>query len=121
MATLGGLERAVMDLLWDSDGALSAYDLLERMPSDGSRQLAPTTVLTVLSRLEKKGFVARERASRPHRYTAIAPREAHVADLMHEVLDAAPDRAAVLARFLGQIPADEAEVIRRALRLDAGA
>ncbi|WBU38706.1 BlaI/MecI/CopY family transcriptional regulator [Homoserinibacter sp. YIM 151385] len=115
MAVLGDLERALMDQLWDSGAALSAYELLERLPGGESRQLAPTTILTVLSRLEKKGLVVRERTARPHRYTAVAAREAHVAELMNEVLDAAPDRVAALARFIGSIPADEAEQLRRAL------
>lgn len=116
MATLGELERSVMDLLWDSGEALSAYDVLERLPSaEGARQLAPTTVLTVLSRLEKKGFVERERSSRPHRYSARAGRDAHVAELMHEVLGGAADRTAVLERFVGQVTADEAAMLRRLL------
>ncbi|MET0303210.1 MAG: BlaI/MecI/CopY family transcriptional regulator [Microbacteriaceae bacterium] len=116
MATLGDLERNVMDLLWDSGDALSAYDLLDRLPSaPGARPLAPTTVLTVLSRLEKKGFVERERSSRPHRYSARSGRDAHVAELMHEVLGGAADRVAVLERFVGQVSPDEAATLRRLL------
>jgi len=112
MATLGELERAIMELLWATGESLSAYDLIERLPD---RRLAPTTMLTVLSRLEKKGFVARSRDARPHRYTAAASREEHMADLMHEVLGGASDRAAVLERFVGQVSADEAETLRRLL------
>lgn len=112
MATLGELERSIMELLWAREEALSAYDLQDALPD---RKLAPTTILTVLSRLEKKGFVARERESRPHRYRAAASREAHMADLMHEVLGAASDRTAVLERFVGQVSAAEAETLRRLL------
>ena len=112
MATLGELERAIMDLLWANDDSLSAYDLQDAL---ADRKLAPTTILTVLSRLEKKGFVARERASRPHRYTAAATRETHMADLMHEVLGTASDRTAVLERFVGQVSPEEAETLRRLL------
>ena len=112
MATLGELERSIMEVLWASPESLSAYDLLELLPE---RKLAPTTMLTVLSRLEKKGFVARERASRPHRYTAAATRETHMADLMHEVLGTASDRTAVLERFVGQVSAEEAATLRKLL------
>ena len=101
-----------MELLWATDESLSAYDLLELLPE---RKLAPTTMLTVLARLEKKGFVARSRDARPHRYTAAASREEHMADLMHEVLGGASDRTAVLERFVGQVSADEAETLRRLL------
>ncbi len=116
MATLGELERAIMEILWADGTPLSAYDLQDRLATTGStRPLAATTVLTVLSRLEKKGFVARERSSRPHRYTAAATREEHMADLMHEVLGGASDRTAVLERFVGQVGPEEAETLRRLL------
>ena len=117
MPTLGELERGVMELLWASAGPLSAYDLQERLAAVDreGRELAATTVLTVLSRLEKKGFVARERSTRPHRYTATATREDHMAELMHEVLGGAADRTAVLARFIGRATPEEAEALRRLL------
>jgi len=112
MATLGELERSVMELLWATDDTLSAYDLQEAL---ADRKLATTTILTVLSRLEKKDFVARDRGSRPHRYRAAATREAHMADLMHEVLGGASDRTAVLERFVGQVSPDEAATLRKLL------
>ena len=123
MATLGDLERAVMDLLWEHQDAITANslrDLLSQRPSSvdssvESRPLAVTTVLTVLSRLEKKGLVERERVSRPHRYRAVTSREDHTAELMLEVLGSAPDREAVLARFIGTVSAGEAETLRKLL------
>ncbi len=111
MATLGDLERSVMERLWASPSALSAYDIQESLGGDR----AATTVLTVLSRLEKKGFVARERTERPHRYRAVASREDHMADLMHEVLGSASNRTAVLERFVGQVSPADAEALRRIL------
>lgn len=121
MATLGDLERAVMDLLWEHHEAITANilrDLLSQRPSEqklDTRPLAVTTVLTVLSRLEKKGLVERERSSRPHRYRAVTSREEHTAELMMEVLGSAPDREAVLARFIGTVSAGEAETLRNLL------
>jgi predicted transcriptional regulator len=112
MVTLGELERTVMDLLWATDAPLSAYDLQDSL---ADRKLASTTILTVLSRLEKKGFVARERESRPHRYFAAGSREDHMADLMHEVLGTASDRTAVLERFVGSVSAEEAATLRKLL------
>ena len=112
MATLGELERSIMDLMWASDDTLSAYDLQAAL---ADRKLASTTILTVLSRLEKKGFVARDRQSRPHRYSAAADREEHMAELMHEVLGGASNRTAVLERFVGQVSPEEAETLRRIL------
>ncbi|MBG6238257.1 putative transcriptional regulator [Mycetocola sp. CAN_C7] len=118
MATLGELERAVMDVLWNTDEAVSANDLRDRLDAaeDGSaRDVAVTTVLTVLSRLETKGFVSRDRASRPHLYRSVTTRADHTAGLMHEVLGTAPDRDAALARFIGQVTPAEAETLRTLL------
>lgn len=113
MANLGQLERSVMQALWDAASGLSAYDLLPRLAAaESGRPLAATTVLTVLSRLEKKGFVRADRTSRPHRYTAVATRADHVAELLHEALGETADRQAVLERFVGGVSAEDAAVLR---------
>jgi predicted transcriptional regulator len=59
--------------------------------------------------------VTRARDSRPHVYRAATTRAEHMAELMHEVLGSAPDRSAVLARFVGQVSAGEAEQLRKLL------
>ncbi|MCC3264552.1 BlaI/MecI/CopY family transcriptional regulator [Arthrobacter gengyunqii] len=122
MATLGELERATMDLLWESPDAATANELREQLAlanpaagAGGGKGLAVTTILTVLSRLEKKGLVERERNIRPHRYRAITSKAEHTAELMHEVLGSVNDREAVLARFVGSVSATEAETLRRLL------
>lgn len=115
MANLGHLERAVMQALWDAATPCSAYDLLPELSAEGGEPLAATTVLTVLSRLEKKGLVRADRSSRPHRYTATATRADHTAELMHEVLGDAADREAVLARFVGGVSPTDAALLRSLL------
>jgi predicted transcriptional regulator len=117
MAGLGELERSVMEQLWKSDGALTANEVRERLadPADPSRTPATTTVLTVLSRLERKGFVTRARETRPHRYHALLSRAEHTAELMHEVLSSSSDRDAALARFVGTVSDGEARTLHRLL------
>jgi predicted transcriptional regulator len=117
MASLGELERSVMEVLWTSDAALTANEMRDALAlrDDAARTVATTTVLTVLSRLERKGFVSRSRDVRPHRYRALLSREEHTAELMHEVLDRAADRDAALARFVGTATAGEAATLRRLL------
>ncbi|GAA3696193.1 BlaI/MecI/CopY family transcriptional regulator [Zhihengliuella alba] len=118
MATLGDLERAVMDLLWDSPEAQTANGLRDALAESASadgKELAVTTVLTVLARLEKKNLVSRERDTRPHRYRAVMTREEHTVELMNDALGTVMDREAVLARFIGGISDDEAAALRRLL------
>lgn len=114
MANLGDLERAVMDVVWNADEPLTAYDVKDALEAAG-RELAATTLLTVLSRLDKKGFVASDRSARPHKYRALASREDHMAELMHEVLGVADDRSAVLARFVGGVSEEDAATLRQLL------
>lgn len=116
--TLGELERAVMDTIWVADESLTAYDVQDKLEANG-RTLAATTLLTVLSRLEKKGFVTSDRSARPHRYTAVASRAEHVAELMHTVLGGSGDRTAVLERFVGGVSPEDAAVLRQLLQRDA--
>ncbi|ANJ27243.1 BlaI/MecI/CopY family transcriptional regulator [Agromyces aureus] len=118
MASLGELERSVMEVLWNSDADVSANELRDALvlrPDSSGRAVATTTVLTVLSRLERKGFVTRSRDQRPHRYRALLSREEHTAELMHEVLDRSSDRDAALARFVGTVSDREAATLRRLL------
>lgn len=117
MTRLGELERAVMDVLWDAVGPLTARTIVDALPG---RELAATTVLTVLSRLERKGVVQRVRDGRAYSYAPVATREEHVADLMREALGTAPDPGAVLARFVGTVSDEEADALRRALRRNRG-
>ena len=108
-----------MNALWEARDGLSAKDLGDRLVAaeapEKKRELATTTLLTVLSRLETKGFVSRSRQTRPHVYRAVNSRAEHTAELMHEVLDLAPDKDAALARFVGSVSDGDAEILRKLL------
>jgi predicted transcriptional regulator len=88
------------------------------------RDLAYTTVMTVLQRLAKKNLVSQIRDDRAHRYVPVHGRDELVAGLMVDALDQAADsgsRQAALVHFVERVGADEAEALRRALdELEAG-
>jgi len=109
--TLGELERSVLEHLWAVGTPVTATRLREELADRG---LALTTVHTVLTRLEQKGFVGSDE-SRPRQFQAVGTREEHVADLMHEVLGQAGDRQAALARFVGSVGDDEVRMLRELL------
>ena len=100
-----------MDLLWQSPAPVAASELRD----DLAGTPAITTVLTVLTRLETKGFVTRDRVRRPHLFSATLTRDDYMAELMHEVLGSAPDREAVLARFVGRASESETDHLRKLL------
>lgn len=109
---LGELERAVMEALWDAGVAMTAREVTMAL---ADRDPAPTTVLTVLSRLEEKKLVSRTRDGRAHHYLPAASREEHIAGAMHQVLSGAGDRTAALLRFADGVDPDEAQALRAAL------
>ena len=100
-----------MQVAWDS-GPVTGRQVAERLADRG---LAYTTWLTVLTRLERKGLLCRDRRGRAHTYTAIASREDHIAVLMRQALGQADDREAVLQHFARSVSPVEAQALRRAL------
>jgi predicted transcriptional regulator len=105
-----------MEQLWalPLDGWLSVREVHERLVG---RDLAYTTVMTVLDRLAKKGVVSRERVGRAWRYRALSSREELTAKLLQSNL--APlgrdDRKAALLQFLDTASADDLDVLRAGL------
>jgi predicted transcriptional regulator len=99
---LGQLETEIMECVWDL-GQASVRDvhscLLER------RQIAYTTVMTVMSRLAAKGILVARREGRAFIYEGASCREDFctgvVRDFMSEVLTDVD--AAALARFVDSV------------------
>jgi predicted transcriptional regulator len=107
------LETAVMEQVWAHDRPVTAREVADALARQ--RPLAYTTVLTVMNRLVKKGILAKQRPGRAATFRAVRSREAYTAALMAAVLDTASDAPAVLLRFADELPADQAEALRRAL------
>jgi predicted transcriptional regulator len=100
MTVMGGLEQAVMDILWNRPEALSVRDVHELLAHD--RDLAYTTVMTVLDRLAKKGLVLRNLDGRAWLYRPANSRATQIAsemlDLMGQLSD--DERREVLSKIV---------------------
>jgi predicted transcriptional regulator len=100
-----------MEVLWTDVGVpVTVRHVEERLPT-----YAYTTLSTVLDRLHRKGLVRRAKDGRAFRYAAVTTRDEYAAELMREVLGAAGDRDAVLARFAQTVSRAEAAVLRDVL------
>ncbi len=116
LTRLGELEREVMDHLWSAPEPQTVRQVHEALAA--RRDLAYTTIMTVLQRLAKKNLVVQHRDDRAHRYAPTHGRDELVAGLMVDALDQAsdsPSRHAALVHFVERVGADEAEALRRAL------
>ncbi|MGA7272236.1 MAG: BlaI/MecI/CopY family transcriptional regulator [Acidimicrobiia bacterium] len=106
------LETAVMDLLWDEGRWLTPAQVQAGL----DRDVASTTVRTVLTRLQAKGRVERRAHGGALQYRAADSREEHVAARMEEALDRSRDRLSALAEFIDRLPPEDRSLLRRVLR-----
>lgn len=112
MTRLGELERSVMNVLWDADAPLSVRDVQVALDE---RDLAYTTVMTVLDRLGAKDMVRRERDGRAYRYEASRSRAEATSEVLHAALDESGDRTSALVHFARTVDPAEAAALREAL------
>ncbi|MEV5878493.1 BlaI/MecI/CopY family transcriptional regulator [Streptomyces sp. NPDC052101] len=110
----GELEGEVLAALWAAGGPATAVVVLEYLGDD----TAYTTVLTILTRLCDKGMVARQREGRSYLYTPVDDQPGMAAAGMHSLLDEGGDRAAVLARFVSDLSAEDERLLEQLLHGD---
>jgi predicted transcriptional regulator len=114
----GELEAAVLGILWDAGAGLRPGEvrdrLAEREPAMG--ELSYSTVVTILGRLYEKRALVRDRDGRAFRYSPAADRAGLAARRLTELLDGAPDRAAVLSRFVEDLSDRDEALLRGLLR-----
>ena len=113
---LGDLERRIMEYLWSCSEPQTVRSVHAAVSV--RRELAYTTVMTVLRRLADKGLVSQHRNDRAHRYVAVHGRDELVAGLMVNALEQAvdsTDRMAALVHFVESVSADELHALQRAL------
>lgn len=78
-------EFEIMQAVWSCESPISRADIEIMLDSD--RALAPTTILTLLSRLEEKGFLAIEKAGRSNTYTPLIKKADYLAAQSKSFLD----------------------------------
>lgn len=81
---LGGLESRIMDSAWDL-GTCTVRDVYERLRTD--KNLAYTTVMTVMSRLASKGLLERNMVEGTYFYEPAVSRDEFRKSIVGEVVD----------------------------------
>lgn len=104
--SLGALETEIIDILWSKQGT-SARNVLDQILSDPDRELTHASVLTVLKRLEQKGWVKRIRQGRISQWQVTVSRERAQALQAYEHLDRfmAASNPNVVAAFANELDA----------------
>ena len=109
----GELERRILDVLWSTSDGMTSRQVHSVVSAE--RDLAYTTVMTILVRLWRKGVVERVAEGRAYRYTPRTSREEHTAERMRQLLAAATDADAALSHFVQGLDPKKRRQLRRLL------
>ena len=113
---LGELQYAIMRVLWAS-GEASAADVCSRLGAEHRR--APTTIATMLTKMEKKGVVEHRAIGRRFRYRPLIDeadvKRSMVAELTQRLFGG--DVSLLVTHLIteGEIDADELDRLQRRL------
>jgi len=115
MRQLGELETAVMERVWHRSRPVLVREILEDLQAD--RSIAYTTVMTVMDKLRRKGWLRREPRGRAFVYEAVASRESYTARLMRDAWATSGNQTVAFVHFLEQLSDIEAQALRAALEI----
>lgn len=106
---MGALEAEVLSRLWATTDAMTPADVVAAMDDPP----AYTTVMTILTRLWKKGLVTREPRGRAYAYRPVVDEAQFAAQKMRASLDSAANREAALSHFVGALTKRDERALRR--------
>lgn len=106
-----------MTRVWRWNRPVTVREVLEDLLTE--REIAYTTVMTVLDKLYRKGWLRRDRADRAYRYEPVSSREAYTAALMNDAWATSDNPAAALVHFFGLMSPEQRSALRDALRVSA--
>ena len=116
---LPDLERQVFAAVRAGHERVGVNEVVTRLTAQ-DRRLAYTTVMTVLTRLWKKGLVGRVAQGRAYAYRAAFTESELATQKMTQTLAAVSDRASVLAGFVGSLSKRDVGQLRRLLGESGG-
>ncbi|BAU14481.1 hypothetical protein LEP3755_50280 [Leptolyngbya sp. NIES-3755] len=118
--SLGPLEAEILRIVWELE-TVTVKDVHDRILSDPDRELAYTSVTTVLNRLVKKGWLACNKQNRSFAWSAIVSqqeaRALHSMEQLNQFLSVTnPDVVAAFADSLDQASCDQLDAIAQRLK-----
>jgi len=84
---LGDLERKIMEIIWESEEAISVSDVVQVLSQ--KRKIAYTTVMTIMGRLVDKGILTRKLSGSSYQYMPKVSQEKFIAKSVHNIFTTA--------------------------------
>ena len=76
MKKIPDAELELMMIIWDAGRPVTRVEIEENLSDD--REVLPNTILSLLTRLEKRGFVKKERDGKLNYYSALVEKEPYL-------------------------------------------
>lgn len=76
MKKIPDAELELMLIIWDAGRPMTRVEIEENLSDD--REVLPNTILSLLTRLEKRGFVKKERDGKLNYYSALVEKEPYL-------------------------------------------
>ena len=118
--SLGPLETEILNIVWELD-RVTVKDVHDRILADPDRELAYTSVTTVLRRLTEKGWLACDRQERAFYWRPLVTKEQAQVIEAHEKLHrflavGNPDVVAAFADSLDRTSLEQLDAIARRIQ-----
>jgi predicted transcriptional regulator len=118
---LGALENEIMEIIWSKGGEVCVREVHEVLA--GRREIAYTTVMTIMGRLSDKKLLHKRKAGNAFYFQPSVSREEFTEKVVGSVLDALLEdfAEATLAHLASRVSAQDREKIARLEKLLAEA
>jgi len=97
---LSELERQVMEQVWDSEDDVTVRQIVEKINATSEKQRAYTTLMTIMSRLESKGMLNKQKRSRSDLFSPAIGRQEYLEARAKVEVDALVGEYGEIARAL---------------------
>ena len=85
MKRLPDAELELMMIIWEAKESITRIEITDNMKSD--KEVVPSTILTLLSRLEKRGFVKVTKKGKVNYYTPLVEKDSYLIETSKGMLD----------------------------------
>ena len=85
MKKLPEAEQELMMIIWEYEEPVSRFQIEEKL--DPQKEIAPSTILTLLTRLEKRGFLEKVKNGKSNLYRPLVKKEDYTCTVGKNMLD----------------------------------
>ena len=85
MKKIPDAELELMMIIWDAETPVTRVEIEEKLSED--RDVLPNTILTLLTRLEKRGFLKKVRDGKINYYSALVDKEPYLKEASQGILN----------------------------------